>query len=329
MAGEPLRVAILGGIPSSLGGGGLELQIGRTRAALAARGHEVFHVAQEPEVRPFDVLHAFSTEPDVWHVLGHWRRNAAPLVVSPVCVIPSGVVELRQRLASRIPVSAFAPRMRVEILRRADAIVAVTEKERRLTRALAGRLPRVEVIGNGVDHLPERDLADTPLPDEYVALVGTVSPRKRQLAAIEALGRARIASVVLGGFDGTTQELARFEESVAQSGAVWLGEVSDQRKVQAVVRQARALVHPSVAEGQSQAVLEALAAGTPAVVSALPSNLELAALYPDHIHIARSVADMPAMLSRIRRPARPAPVPTWDDIAEQMELLYRSLLAAG
>ena len=60
-----LRIAVVGGVPASLGGGGLEVQVRETVAALQRAGHEVFSVAGEPQPRPFDVLHAFSAEPDV------------------------------------------------------------------------------------------------------------------------------------------------------------------------------------------------------------------------------------------------------------------------
>jgi len=318
---------MLGGVPASLGGGGLEIQIAKTRGALAARGHDVFHVSQHSHARTFDVLHAFSSEPDVWHNLLHWRRNPAPLIVSPVWVMPQGMAEIRQLLASRLPIKATAPRMRIDVLRRAQAVVALTESERRMVTRFAGRLSRVVVIGNGVD--PEPTDVETvcgDLPQDYVALVGTISSRKRQQAAVEAVGASGISTVIVGGFEGTATEQARFEDAVSRSGGVWLGEIADPAAVRQVVRRARALVHPSVAEGQSLAILESIAAGTPVVVSPLPSNRELAALYPDYVHFARSLRDVPALLLTLAKPHRPAPIPTWAEVAERLEVLYQSLV---
>jgi glycosyltransferase involved in cell wall biosynthesis len=318
---------MLGGVPTTLGGGGLEIQMRQTRAALAARGHEIFHVAEEPTNRAFDVLHAFSSEPDVWFVLGHWRRNPAPLVVSPVCVVPPGRVELRQVIASRVPLPAFAPRMRVAILRRADAVVALTEKERALVRALSGRRHRIEVIGNGV----ERAEGDHPpphlaLPDSYVVLLGTVSTRKRQLETVATLGGAGIRTVVVGGFHGSSRDRSRFADVVERLGAQWMGEVSDPAAVRAVLRGARALVHPSTAEAQSLAVLEAMAVGTPVVVNPLPSHKELDVRYPGYVRFARSNEEIIIALRDLKRPERPAPIPTWDDVAKRLERVYRSVV---
>ena len=71
-----------------------------------------------------------------------------------------------------------------------------------------------------------------------------------------------------------------FAAAVDRAGGLWLGELSDQPTVRAVVRAASALVHLSAAEGQSLAVLEALAEGTPVAASPLPANRELERRYP-------------------------------------------------
>lgn len=320
---------MLGGVPASLGGGGLEIQIARTRAALAARGHDVFHVSEERAPRGFDLLHAFSSEPDVWHDLRHWRRNTSPLVVSPVCVVPRGWAELRQIIGSRLPLPACAPRMRVEILRQAQAVVALTENERRLIRRLSGRVELVEVIGNGVYPNDGPGRKPTDLTNKPVVLLGTVSRRKDQRAAVEMLGQAGISALVIGGFEGSTAERGLFEETVARADARWVGEVHDASTVRDMLRGSRALLHASTAEAQSLAVLEALAVGTPVILRPLPSNRELAARYPDHVRFARSLDEVPRVLANLQSPRTPPAVPTWEDVAHRLEELYRSVLATG
>jgi glycosyltransferase involved in cell wall biosynthesis len=323
----PLRIALLGGVPPSLGGGGLEVQLQRTWAALERRGHEVFHVAREPDPRPFDVLHAYSSGPDVHFFLEHWRRNPAPFVVSPVVVVAPGRAERRQRIGSRLPIPAFGPRMRVEILQRADAAVALTEHEAGLLRAFAGRsAPRIEVISNGVERL-EPVPPPAGLPGRYAALVGTVSARKRQAETVAMLGRQGVASVVVGAFEGSAAERGRFEQVVAAAAGRWLGE-TDPATTRSVVREAAALVHLSSAEGQSLAVLEAIAEGTPALVSPLPGNRELATSYPRHVIVCDDGDGVAAAMAQLGAPVGPAPVPTWDDVAARLEVLYREVGAA-
>jgi glycosyltransferase involved in cell wall biosynthesis len=328
-----LRIALLGGVPPSLGGGGLEVQMARTATALERRGHEVFHVAREPAARAFDVLHAFSAEPDVWQWLAHWRRNPAPLVVSPVVVVAPGRSELRQRLGARLPIPAFGPRMRAQVLHRAVVAVALTQHEARLLRMLAaGKAPRIVVIPNGVDPAPagDADLAPFGLPAEYVLLLGTVSARKRQAETIAALGENGPAPVVVGGFDGDAAAAEAFTAQVGAAGGRWLGELDDAGTVRALVREAVALVHFSDAEGQSLAVLEALAEGTPVIAAPLPANRELAARHPGHVSLVDRPEQLPGVLAALgpRPPERPQ-LPTWDDVAASLDALYRDVGAGS
>lgn len=331
MPDDPLSVALLGGIPPSLGGGGLELQRDRTAAALRARGHEVFQVALESAPRPFDVLHAFGSEVDVWQHLQHWRRNPAPLVVSPVIVAAPGAEERLLRASARVPLRSLAPRMRADVLRRADLLVALTEHEAGLLRDLAPGVT-VETIDNGVDRggasIPP-DAAALGLQASYALLLGTVSERKRQRDTVAALGRTGLQPVVVGGFDGTDADRAAFEHTVSMAGGRWLGEVRDPAAVRGLVHGAAALVHLSAAEGQSLAVLEALAEGTPVICSPLPANLELARRFPAHVRVCAGVAELAAAVAALptERGAPPA-VPTWDDVAAALERGYRALVSA-
>lgn len=330
VAAPRLKIALLGGVPASLGGGGLEVQVARTRAALVGRGHDVFRVEECPSARPFDVLHAFGAGPGIAAMLEHWRRCPAPLVVSPILVVAPGWLERRHLLASRLPLPAFGPRATRWVLRRADAIIALTDHERRFLRRFVGAdAVTPVVVPNGAAGPEARQDAPAVLPDlpeGYVLLLGTVSARKRQADVIGTLGPEGIPVVVAGGFDGTEAERAAWERAVASAGARWLGEVRDPHAVAAIIRGARALVQLSAAEGQSLAVLEALEAGTPALLSRLPGQVELASRYPQHVRIVDRVADLPEAVASLREPLEPARVPTWDDVAAALETVYMRLV---
>jgi glycosyltransferase involved in cell wall biosynthesis len=321
MTEAPLRVAFVGGVPPTLGGGGLETQLEQTMAALRRRDVEVFHAGREAAARPFDVLHAIGAEPDVCQWLDHWRRNPAPLVVSPVLVVPPGRERLELAVA-RVPLRSFGPRARAQLLRRSDLAIAQTRHESGLLRRLGAR--RVTVIPNGVAPAPPAPAPDGTPATPYVLLLGTVNARKRQAQTIAALPGIDI--VIAGGFDGTPQERTAFEQAVAASRTTWLGEVSSPGAVRALLRGARALVHLSSAEGQSLAVLEALSEGTPVIVSPLPANRELRERHPEHVVLADGPDAVPAALASLDGvPRAGLAIPTWDDVAAELEVAYRGV----
>ncbi len=323
----PLRVALLGGVPPALGGGGLERQMQRTAEGLQRLGHTVVDV---DDAVPFDVLHAFGAEPDNWHRLGHWNRNLAPLVLTPIVVVSPGRQERLLRLAARVPGLMTSTRMKRDLISRADATIAGTAYEGALLRSAFGAKPdRLHVIGNGADPpSASGTLPDGVPPRGYLLMLGVVSARKGQAAAVEALSGVRPV-VVAGGFSGTSAEKAHWEATVQDSGAIWLGQV-DARTVDALLAAADALVHLSSAEVQSLAVLEALAAGVPVIASDIPSHRELRDAHGDWVRIAAGPAEVARAAETLGElPAKRPDVPTWTDIAGRLESIYAEVLGAS
>lgn len=325
-----LRIGFLGRIPPALGGAGLEVQMERTRAALERRGHEVTHIEAAARETTIDVLHAFGSEPAVWHHLRHRTRNLVPLVVTSVVVVSPGAQERALRLAARVPGVMTGSRMRAEVLRQAAAVVAASGYERRLVRALGVAADRVEVLGNGTDPRPPGE-PPGGLPEDYALMVGTVSPRKRQAEVLRALV-GRVPVVVAGGYGGPPERRADWQRTVQETGARWLDQVEDPATVAALQRGALATVHLSSAEVQSLAVIEALGQGSPVVLSDIPSHRELEAAHPSFVRVVERPAEVPAALESLReRPPQGRPdVPGWDDVAERLERIYtRVLKGAG
>jgi glycosyltransferase involved in cell wall biosynthesis len=327
--GNPLKIAVLGGVPASLGGGGLELQRDRTIAALRARGHDVFRVEAAETARGFDILHAFGSEVDVSHYVRHWRINTAPLVVSPVIVAAPGKEETVFRASARMPWASLAPRMRTQLLRRAQLLIALTEHEARLLRTIAPAA-KVVVVGNGVDldtELCEPDLEGLGVRRPFALLLGTVSERKRQRETVSQLGSTALQPVVVGGFDGNDQDRQAFVSAVSRAGGRWLGEINNRAIVRGLLRDADALVHLSSAEGQSLAILESIAEGTPVICSPLPANVELAARYPAYISLCNEPRRLGKAITTLPPRSTTVPtVPSWADVAVELEKHYRRLL---
>ncbi len=177
-------------------------------------------------------------------------------------------------------------------LRRAAAVctpsAAIGEQVR---EAYGPALPELVVTPLGVQErwfdtagpdVAERERLD--LPDDYFVFVGTREPRK-DLACLtaaysrlrrDAAGR-RIPELVLVGPDG-------WGPGQPPLAGVSIHGYQSQDDLPTVVAGARALVMPSRDEGFGLPALEALACGTPVIVSAVPAVLEVtgghAAVFP-------------------------------------------------
>ena len=120
---------------------------------------------------------------------------------------------------------------------------------------------RIHVAYPGVDG------AFTPdgprVEGEYVLAVGTLEPRKNLEGAIDAAQRAGVELRVVGsrGWGGV---------EARGRGVTWLGYPPD-GELPRLYRGAAAFVYPSRFEGFGIPVLEAMACGTPCVVSSHPS----------------------------------------------------------
>jgi alpha-1,3-rhamnosyl/mannosyltransferase len=230
----------------------------------------------------------------------------------------------------------------------ADAIVTVSEFSRREIRALYPRFsPRIEVIPNAVD-----DAFFEPPPmrvagDPYVLYVGALETKKNigpLLRGFAALLRMAPdlphALVLVGARGGAPFDLERaLAAEPALQGRVHAPGIVGEAEVRALYAQATALCYLSEYEGFGLPPLEALAAGTPCVVSdraSLPEVTAGAAIVVDPFDedaIARALlavirdSSLRALLEKTGRAA--ARRYAWSKSAARLAALYRELAAAN
>jgi len=187
------------------------------------------------------------------------RRRRTPLIHRP---------NLRDRLHLRLDAAG---------LRRADALVAVSEHTRReLVELLGIPVTRVTVVPEGVDCDAFRPVPERLLEEPYILYVGSEQPRKNLDTLFRAFARLRagfpdLKLVKVGAAGGCEAPFRRVTLKRAEAAGVLpdvviAGEVS-QDELLAWYSGARCLALPSRHEGFGLPPLEAMACGCPTVLS--------------------------------------------------------------
>jgi glycosyltransferase involved in cell wall biosynthesis len=162
--------------------------------------------------------------------------------------------------------------------RTARALVVQTVLEGRLAAEFAPSR-KLRLIPPGIDLAawdhPENDRTDgLDLPDRYFLFVGRIAPNKglpHLIDALAALDPTSAPHLVLMGRDWG--ERASLEERARARGVFdrvrFLGNVESLTQYRGVLRRANALVLPSEWEAFGLVLLEAMAAGTPVIATAV------------------------------------------------------------
>jgi glycosyltransferase involved in cell wall biosynthesis len=218
--------------------------------------------------------------PRLDHLLGGavdvvWAPAIAPMALSPgvplVLTIHDLSFELRPgdfTAYERVWHRLARPR---ELARRAARVIVPAPPTRgQLVDRWGLDGARIEVVEPGVAvpaGAPDAGAAPAAPPSgTYLLAVGALEPRKAPNLLVRAFAAARAAGLSAALVFAGEGRLARGLES---DGVTLLGRVSDS-ELDALYRGALALVMPSLLEGYGLPVREALARGTPAVVSDLP-----------------------------------------------------------
>jgi len=241
-----------------------------------------------------------------------------------------------------------------QAVRSADRIIAVSESTKRdVIRLLGAREERVAVIPEAVNPI-YRPLEDRRaveevrhrynLPERFAIFVGTIEPRKNLTAAMRAVRRLKdqhhteLVLAVVGQWGWLYEDVLEVHRQLHLEDSVrFLGRIPDDDLV-ALYNAASVLAYPSHYEGFGLPPLEAMACGTPVVVSntsALPEVVRDAGLMvsPEDdeglaLALLRILSDSELRETLIRRGLQRAADYTVSGMAEKTLALYRSVLAS-
>jgi glycosyltransferase involved in cell wall biosynthesis len=367
VTGRPLKIAFIGG--RGVGGtySGIETYYEEVGSRLAQRGHAVtaycrnhftpkvslyrgIHVRRLPSLRskhletishsvlctldclfrPFDIIQ--------YHAIG-----SAPLSLLPRLAGRTTILSVRGLDWQRAKWGNFARRFlkfgEWASARCPTATVVVSRTLQQHYSAVHGRTPYF--IPNAVVPCaprPVNRIARYGLEkDRFILFSGRLSPEKGVDVLLEAMRpfRGRIKLALAGGSsysDGYIDDLRRS----AWDDVLFLGSV-DRETMQELYSNCYAYVLPSVMEGLSISLLEALSYGTCIVATDIPENLEVigsSALCfpPGNVAALRSllqrILDSPECVHEYRRRAvqHAHAQADWDEVARQTESFYYQLL---
>ncbi|MEM8933160.1 MAG: glycosyltransferase family 4 protein [Acidobacteriota bacterium] len=177
--------------------------------------------------------------------------------------------------------------------------------------------------------------------NDFFLFAGRLSPEKGVHTLLEALrplldGRERGVKLVIAGGTSFTEGYIEQLRELAWDDVLFIGRV-ERDGMHELLSNSRAYVLPSVMEGLSVGLLEALSYGLCIVTTAIPENLEVV----DDVALTFPVADVEALRAQLARvldepdtvaerraatAARAEAWPDWDGVAERTETLYRELV---
>lgn len=336
--------------------GGLQVQVRETVAAMnrlcllpaapLARGVQVRLVdANHDRLDDYDLIHVFSAINGNVRIVEAACELGVPVVLSPL-ISPGWTrsaglrAQLADRLAGRMTdwmvQTSYAQTKRA--LQLSSLVIALGERERdAIVHGFGTARDKIRVLPNGINaHFfsanGELFARETGLRQPFVLMVGAISPYKNQLGLAQALAgcdAGRSIPLVLVGAASREQQLY-LQQLQAMPHVRWLGALEHTDPLLAsAYHAASVLALPSQGEVFPLAVLEALAAGTP-VVMTQQSALQL----PDAGFALRQVrwddgaGLRDAIMALLAQPPARSSVQSlvrqfsWDYVAAQMAQAY-------
>jgi glycogen(starch) synthase len=281
-------------------------------------------------------------QPDVIHVIGAGPQSVYLAMLAPLLAAQRLVFTAQGELTfdahGAFEHSAPLRTGLRRVLRKADVVTACSEFVMRGLAEFEGIRAPSFVIPNGVEPNDFADAAPEAELGPYVLGVGRLVPQKGFDVLIDAFASVELAelSLVLAGEGFERDRLQARARDLGIDARIRFEGVADRPRVVALLRGARVFAFPSLGEPFGIALLEAMAAGVPAVATAAGGVPEFARdgvnallVQPGNARtlaaaIARLAFDPELCARVISGGLATAEAHAWGRIAGRYEDIYRS-----
>lgn len=329
--------------------GGLAVQIEETLNALIALGTDACYIdTRSQRFHDFDLVHVFGAVASNDRIIQECGGHGVATVLSTVLHPPfSRWQRLREEFALHLTgrVTNWASSTTYGTIRRAldaaDRIIALGNDEKQmLVAGYRQDAAKITCIPNGVasrffaaEDGPFRQRYDLKRP--IVLEVASVDRRKNQLALSKAISDIDCSLVLVGGCLESERPYLAEVLAASQGKAHFLGPIPyEDPLLPAVYAAADVFVLPSLSEVMPISVLEALASGTPTIVTKhnshdmTPIAGMLEEVAPDDVGQIRSaIARMLSAPPDRAAVQQIAQAYSWNGVAEQILRLYDGVLS--
>lgn len=277
----------------------------------------------------YDVIHAFFTVP--CGALACLYKNNAPFVVS---LRGSDVPGFNKRFGIQY---VFLKPMIREIWKKADAVIANSNGLRELALETSPEL-NVGIILNGIDTTDFKPGHSEDGGEIKILCVSRLIERKGIRFLIEAVARLKsekIELILVGEGDQEAELKQLVREKSLDKSVIFKGYVSHE-KISEIYRSSDIFALPSLNEGMSNALLEAMASGLPVIVTDTGGTSELVdgngfivdkSNPEDIVRVLESVIAKPELLKKMGQRSREiAEGLSWHNVAMKYRELYEGLI---
>ncbi len=341
----PYKVLIVPHASYALTSGGMEVQQDQTIAALRRLGVDVELFDPWSKSMDADIVHVFGSGFSHAAIIEGCRAEGKRVVVTSMFMpqYPIWQFAMMRRLARFIPHTTVG--LRTAALKSADRVIAISEKEKSdLTAAFALEGQRITVLSNGIEerfyHATAEAFIEKYRIQDFVLCVGTIEARKNQIRLAKALRDVSTPVVFIGpavsrGGDASARYVAEFEDLISSyDHMLWIkGLQHDDPLLSSAYAAASVHVLVSTAEAQGLVTMEAAAAGAAIVVSDLPQLRELFGADSQYVDpgsesAIKTIVKNAMAIERVRYTPEQHPswMFTWDDVARDLDSVYRSLI---